>query len=289
MEEKNKDILEKSVYYSYIQNSYDFSISPLIVGSERCKRNKGKIKFNKACYVMHYVLAGQGSIKTEQATYEVNPGDFFIFVPHSNVIYEPKRENPWSYIWIEFNGSSVKTMLDATSFSNTNFIFKDDKDETLKNTLVEMIHEDNLSTESSEAILITSYIFKILSFLVRNYPKNENVNITKKEETIKRIERYLNIHYNDTNFSIGNVAEEFSFSQSYITRLFKSQTGITPIQYVDELRMKKAIELLNHHTLTIDQIAENIGYKNQFYFTKRFKRYYGMPPTKYKQKNSVEN
>ncbi len=289
MEEKNKDILDKGVYYSYIQNSYEFSISPLIVGFERCKKNKGKIKFNKACYVMHYILGGEGSIKTEDTTYEVGPGDLFIFSPHSNVAYEPKRENPWRYIWIEFNGSSVKTILDATSFNNSNFIFKDNEKEYLKKTFVEMIHEDNLSTESSEAILIVSYIFKVFSFLTKNYPKNENVNITKKEETIKKIERYLYIHYNDTNFSIGNVAEEFSFSQSYITRLFKSQTGITPIQYVDELRMKKAIELLNHHSLTIDQIAENIGYKNQFYFTKRFKRYYGMPPSKYKQKNSVDN
>lgn len=284
MEEKNKDILDKGVYYSYIQNDYEFSISSLIVGFERCKKNKAKIKFNKACYVMHYILGGEGYIKTNEATYEVGPGNLFIFAPHSNVVYEPKKDNPWRYIWIEFNGSSVKTILDTTSYGPSNFIFKDSENEYLKKTFSEMIHEDNLSTESSEATLIVSYIFKVLSFLAKCYPKNENMNITKKEETIKKIERYLYIHYNDTNFSIGNVAKEFSFSQSYITRLFKSQTRITPIQYVDELRMKKAIELLNHHSLTIDQIAENIGYKNQFYFTKRFKRYYGVPPTKYKQK-----
>ena len=71
-------------------------------------------------------------------------------------------------------------------------------------------------------------------------------------------------------------------------RSYKSQTGITPIQYVDEMRMKKAIELLNHRSLTMDQIAEAVGYKNQFYFTKRFKKYYGVPPSKYKQKISVD-
>ena len=64
--------------------------------------------------------------------------------------------------------------------------------------------------------------------------------------------------------------------------------GITPIQYIDELRMKKAIELLGHKTFTIEQIAETLGYSNQFYFTKRFKKYYGMPPSKYKQKNLVD-
>ena len=53
-------------------------------------------------------------------------------------------------------------------------------------------------------------------------------------------------------------------------------------------RMKKAIELLNHRSLTMDQIAEAVGYKNQFYFTKRFKKYYGVPPSKYKQKISVD-
>lgn len=288
MEEKNKDILEKDVYYSYIPNSYDFSVNPLVVGFERCKKNKAKIKSNKACYIIHYVLSGKGNIKMEDANYELSAGDLFLLPPHSNAIYEPKREDPWSYIWIELNGSSIKTVLDVTSFSSSNFIFKDNENEYLKQTLIEMIHEDNLSTEASESLLIVSYIFKVFSFLVKYYPKSKNINITKKEETVQEIERYLYIHYNDTNLSIGNVAEEFSFSQSYITRLFKSQTGITPIQYVDELRMKKAIELLNRHSLTIDQIAEAIGYKNQFYFTKRFKKYYGMPPSKYKQKNLVD-
>lgn len=288
MQEINKDILEKDVYYSYIPTSYDFSINPLVVGFERCKKNKAKIKSNKACYIIHYVLSGKGSIKTEDRNYELSEGDLFLLPPHSNAVYEPKREDPWSYIWIELNGSSVKIILDATSYNATNFIFKDGEERYLKQVLIEMIHEDSLSTEASESLLIISYIFKVFSFLVKHYPKSENVNITKKEETIKKIERYLYIHYSDTNLSIGNVAEEFSFSQSYITRLFKSQTGITPIQYVDELRMKKAIELLSHHSLTIDQIAEAIGYKNQFYFTKRFKKYYGMPPSKYKQKNLVD-
>ena len=66
------------------------------------------------------------------------------------------------------------------------------------------------------------------------------------------------------------------------------QPGDETRYYVDEMRMKKAIELLNHRSLTMDQIAEAVGYKNQFYFTKRFKKYYGVPPSKYKQKISVD-
>ena len=288
MEEAYRDVLKKDVYYSYIPNNYDFSVIPLVVGFERCKKTKAKIKSNKSCYILHYVLSGQGNITLEGTNKSVHQGSLFLFPPHSNAIYEPDKKNPWSYIWIEFNGSTVKSILETTSFSLSHFVFEDYKEKDLAKLLSKMIYEDSLSTEESELLLIISYLFKIFSFLTKQFPKGETALISKKEEIVKQIERYLYLHYNDSNLSIGEVAEKFCFSQSYITRLYKSQTGITPIQYVDEMRMKKAIELLNHRSLTMDQIAEAVGYKNQFYFTKRFKKYDGVPPSKYKQQISVD-
>ena len=288
MEKKKNSIFDKGIYFSYIANIRDFPLIPIVVGYERCRKSKGKIVSDKTCYIFHYVISGKGSVTLNGKTYELQKGSLFVLSPHSNAVYAPQKEDPWSYIWIEFSGPAVKTALEGTSYSNENFVFGDDEKGSLRSLFMEMIEEDNVSTEFSESWLLCSYLLKIFAFLNKNHPKEERLFLSKKEETIKRIEEYLTLHCNDGDLSLGEVAEKFGFSQSYLTRLFKAQTGITPMQFVDELRMKKAIELLSRHSLTIDQISEAVGYKNQFYFTKRFKMYYGVPPSKYKKKASED-
>lgn len=288
MEDNYNDILKKDVYYSYLSSSYSFPITPLVIGFERCRKTKMAIHSDKACYVMHCVLSGSGFLTYQDKTQEIVKGDFFIMPPHSQITYYPNKEDPWSYIWLEFNGSMVKTLLDKTSYSEANYVFKDDKNHSLKRALVEMIYRDNNLFDDAESLSVASYLLRVFSFLLKNYPKSQKTNISKREQTLIQIEKYLLAHYDNPNLSMEEVARVFSFSQSYLTRLFKSEAGITPIQYVNELRMKRAIELLNLHSFTIDQIAEAVGYDNQFYFTKRFKKYYGVPPSKYKQKTEVK-
>ena len=57
--------------------------------------------------------------------------------------------------------------------------------------------------------------------------------------------------------------------------------GVSPMKYIIYLRMQKAVELLKRKTFSISQIAYALGYKNQFYFSKEFKKYFGLPPSKY--------
>ena len=59
--------------------------------------------------------------------------------------------------------------------------------------------------------------------------------------------------------------------------------GVSPMQYVINLRMSKAIELIKHHEFTISQISETVGYKNQFYFSKEFKKIYDDSPSSYRK------
>ena len=112
----------------------------------------------------------------------------------------------------------------------------------------------------------------------------ENVDkegILKLENQIKKIIEYVNNNYTSPDISIKKIADNFYFSQAYLTRIFKKNTGISPMKYIIMLRMRRAVELLNKESFSIAQIAYCVGYKNQFYFSKEFKQYFGMPPSKY--------
>ena len=72
------------------------------------------------------------------------------------------------------------------------------------------------------------------------------------------------------------------FSRTHFFRMFKSQTGTTPIEYVKRRRLREALLLLQESDLTVAEIADKVGWPDQFYFSKIFKSEIGMPPSEYR-------
>lgn len=94
------------------------------------------------------------------------------------------------------------------------------------------------------------------------------------------------IQYLKTNFeheiNFTQIAAEYNFSASYLTKIFKEHTGTSPIKYVNEYRLKIAKTMLIDTNLSVKEIAEKTGFVDQFYFSKCFKNYCGMTPSQYR-------
>ena len=71
-------------------------------------------------------------------------------------------------------------------------------------------------------------------------------------------------------------------SRTHFFRMFKSQTGTTPVEYVKRRRLREALLLLQESDLTIAEIGDKVGWPDQFYFSKLFKSEIGMPPSAYR-------
>ena len=105
------------------------------------------------------------------------------------------------------------------------------------------------------------------------------------EVNMQKILRYIDAHYSDPELSVSSIAEEFFYVPSYLTRLFKKYASVNPNKYITQLRMEKAVNLLANRELSIEQISVLVGYKNPFYFSKEFKRQYGVSPSRYFDKD----
>ena len=147
-----------------------------------------------------------------------------------------------------------------------------------------MINEDTGCSDEGRFYLISSFLFRIFKILTDKFSISQIDSQTKQQNTISKIVKYINIHYTNPDLTIEKIANEFYFTAPYLSRLFKSEIGISPMQYIINLRMSKAIELIKHHEFTISQISETVGYKNQFYFSKEFKKFYNDSPTIYRKK-----
>jgi transcriptional regulator GlxA family with amidase domain len=82
--------------------------------------------------------------------------------------------------------------------------------------------------------------------------------------------------------SLEDMARTVNLSSSYLSHLFKAETGVSPLQYLKSLRMRKARELLDTTFLNIKQIMNRVGIKDKCNFAKEFKRTYGLTPAQYK-------
>ncbi|GMQ64716.1 response regulator [Vallitalea sp. AN17-2] len=103
----------------------------------------------------------------------------------------------------------------------------------------------------------------------------------KIKYVVKAIKCIENDYYNDVN--IKDVAEKLYITESYLSRLFKKETGYTFVDYLTRYRCKKAIQLLQEENIKIYQVAELVGFNDSRYFSSIFKKYVGITPTQLKE------
>ncbi|WP_127490602.1 AraC family transcriptional regulator [Paenibacillus glycanilyticus] len=114
----------------------------------------------------------------------------------------------------------------------------------------------------------------------------------EKRSKMTDVTLQLAIDYMDSNFnnniSVDTVAEYVERSSSYLSRIFKESTGMTINDYLIQLRIKRATELLGQVNLSIEEICHEIGYANVSYFNKIFKARTGLTPGQYRQQHAAE-
>lgn len=124
-----------------------------------------------------------------------------------------------------------------------------------------------------------AYVLKICSIimeLLQSPPEEKNT-------TAKLIVEYIDKHF-DQPLSLSMMADELSLSPSYLSVAIKNHLGIGFVDYINKLRIQKALKLLEYDEMTIQQIAEQCGYDTVHTFIRRFKKTCLMPPNEYRVK-----
>lgn len=98
-----------------------------------------------------------------------------------------------------------------------------------------------------------------------------------------QMEKWLLGHLSDTQVTAESFAQGLNFGRTAFFKKVKQLTGMTPNEYIKKMRMEKAAELLLTTNLTAAEIAYKVGFEDQFYFSKSFKKYYGVSPTQYRK------
>lgn len=104
----------------------------------------------------------------------------------------------------------------------------------------------------------------------------------RRSELIDSIKEYIEVNYANPDLGLGIISMTFGISEGYVSSLFKKQTQVGFNEYVEKIRMAKAIDLLKDDNENIETIAEKVGYNSVQSFRRAFKRVYGTSPKNYR-------
>lgn len=100
---------------------------------------------------------------------------------------------------------------------------------------------------------------------------------------IKIVKQYIEDNYNREELTLQDVADYTHLSPQHLSRIFRKEMGITFIDYLTKVRIRKAIDLLFEEDLKMYEIAEKVGYTTQHYFSNVFKKITGVSPAEYRK------
>ena len=103
-----------------------------------------------------------------------------------------------------------------------------------------------------------------------------------------RLHAYIIDHYADSDLSLASIANGTDISESRIRRMLQSKLHTTPIKYINSLRLEKAQALLSESNVPISDIAYATGFEDPFYFSRMFKKQYGISPARYRALHGCE-
>lgn len=169
-------------------------------------------------------------------------------------------------------------------FDNTLFLTHIKNDANIKEYIEKLFTENNFPREGSDT-KIKGLSYMLMTRLIRNY-KVKNPDILKKKKKQLKISSILSYisTYHAQNLTTAELAKQFYLSEYYFCHFFKSETGMSPITYINKVRAEKAAVFLRTTDLPVSEIALLVGFNDSNYFSKIFKKYMGMTPREHRKR-----
>lgn len=232
-------------------------------------------------YFMVYVVKGKGTIVVDGKSFIAAEGDSFTVFPFVTTILKADRLNPWEIKWVELNGLEAMWLINQTAFTRENPIIRNIHIDNI-NKLYDVIYGKN--EEVYEICRTNANTYNLVSEYVEKYPcKKINTN---NYATYAR--EYIDANYRKPNCTVKTISNYIKIDRTYLFRLFKAETGMSILEYINNCRITKACLMLSDRNISIKDVAYSVGFSDQMYFSKVFKKLSGKTPTEYRKQQLMK-
>lgn len=258
---------------------------------------------------INYVRKGSGNHLINKNTVKISTGDIFIIPPYIPHMITTDPDDPLEIIEFEFSTKfilpdqqSIEQCAGYLDFAYLEpFMVAEDQLKPRFNlnkqlqvdveAILGEVLEESREHQPGYVLIVKALLLKLLVMIGRAYTRE--IEGTETEKTFQRYKSmialskdYIDAHYAQ-NLSLKEISDYVGYSQSHFCYLFKAITGKTAVEYINSVRVQKAINLLKNTKLSVLDISLEVGFNTISNFNKTFKLITGLTPRDYRKRNTA--
>ncbi|WP_124058342.1 helix-turn-helix domain-containing protein [Vaginisenegalia massiliensis] len=229
--------------------------------------------------IVLYIHKGAANFVSQGKEGELKKRDLLIINPHHSITIHPIRKLEW--IRIDLTGIMFTSSLDINSRHQV-FVISD-QNQSLKRYLDLALIESANRFRGSDLILKKLLECIMVHVLRHNQLSIKDASSQVKHNEIEIIQSYIREHFAE-KITLEQLSDLVNINKYYLIRLFKQQTGLSPIDYLIHVRLEEAEKLLTQSSVTISSISDIVGFHSPSHFSKTFKESNHCTPSAYRKK-----
>lgn len=218
--------------------------------------------------------SGCGIIYLKQQQFLLPAGQGILLAPRVAHRYQPLSDHPWQTEYLTFGGQASTALLPNPLDDYLNF-------SSVQTPLLKFIeHNCATITNTSDPTALSVLVYRFLLNL------RDALNYQHGFESINHllvVKQFLEQHY-QTTISNQLLAQQSGYSVQHLARQFKQYFGLTPLQYLTDIRLRQVkLLLVSQPQLTLEQVANQAGFASANYLIIRFHRAFGITPQQFRR------
>lgn len=235
-------------------------------------------------HILIYCVEGYGWVEINGKQILIEPSQYITIPANEPHIYGADEEDAWTIYWVHFNGMLAKHIVEL--------IIKHSKDykpylayNENRIKLFEDIYEQLDRGYSDDTLRYVNMIFyHFLSSLL--YEEKFNGTQTNKLNAVSTAIELMKQRLGEV-LSLCDLAYTSNLSVSHFSTVFKNETGYSPIDYFNHLKIQKACQYLLFTDMSIKEISFSLGIEDQYYFSRMFSKLMNVSPKEYRNRNKT--
>ena len=248
-------------------------------GTEKCAPGHRYGPAVRSYYLIHYIFSGQGEFFVGDQRFTLNAGQGFVIFPGVVTTYRADDAHPWHYGWLGFSGKEAHRLTQQAGFTQEHPVFTaGDPDEIL--SIISSAEQD-VAQLPMGSLSAAGGLLRFLSRIA--HPADEvNADTSPSEDYFHKASWYIEGNL-ENNITVTEVAAFVGLCRSQLFRVFQTEAGCGPQEWILKTRMRRAERLLRESSLTLDEVARSCGFAGAAQLGQSFRRYHGYSPTHYRK------
>lgn len=237
------------------------------------------IQLGREDYYLQYLVQGEMQVWLEEGEQVMGPGQAVLYYPHTGYRYAMHGQEEVQYYWLHFTGSGADKLVKDCRLPNKRLLTLGSS--ALIVSQFEGLFHDFILRDHCFSLSAASRLLSVCVEISRRLEASEG----KQGSNVGRVYRALShIHQNyEKRLTVPFLAELEHISPSRFRLLFREATGLSPMDYITVLRLNHARQLMLQTDNPLGEIARAVGYPDQLYFSRVFKKRTGLTPSAYRQ------